>query len=290
MNFGARIREKVTPYLYVAPSFLLVAALLLYPVVFTVVTSFTEWNLITPPKWVGLAQYAKLLRDPAFAQSFANTLLWTAGALLIPIPIGLGLALIMSGVPGEGFAKNLFYMPRVLAATAVGVIWQFIYSSDGVLNSLLELVGASGLTRSWLAEVPTNTIMMILTSSWGSVGWAMVMFLVGLQTIPVEVVEAAKMEGANEWQLTRFIKVPLLKPMGTIVVTMSIIGSFTAFDLIWVMTRGGPYRSSETLAVTMYRGAFVLFQMGYGSAIATVLSLIVLAFSIIYLRAIFKRD
>jgi len=258
-------------------------------VVFTVYISFTEWNLITPPKWVGLEQYTRLVEDPAFFQSFMNTLTWTVGTLIIPIPVGLFLALMMNRVPGEGFAKVLFYLPRVLAPTAVGTIWKFIYSSDGILTTILVLLGYGSLVRPWLTEAPTNTIMMILTASWGSIGWIMVMFLIGLQTIPPEVIEAAKVEGASEWEVTRYMKLPLLRPMATIVIIQSIIGSFTAFDLIWVMTRGGPYRASETLAVTMYRGAFVLFQMGYGSAIAVVLSFIVLGFSAIYLRSVFSR-
>jgi len=285
-----RLKDVIIPYLYVLPAVLLVSVFLLYPVIFTVYISFTEWDLITPPKWVGFAQYIKLFTDPAFTQSFRNTLIWTAGMLFLPVPIGLFLALIINGVPGEGLVKVLFYLPRILAATAVGIIWQFIYSSDGILNSILTLIGASKFTHTWLTQSPLNTIMMILTTGWGSVGWAMVMFLVGLQTIPLEVIEAAKIEGATEWQINRYIKIPLLKPMATIVITMSIIGSFTVFDLIWVMTRGGPYRSSETLAVTMYRGAFVLFQMGYGAAIAVVLSIIVLSFSIIYLRTSFREE
>jgi multiple sugar transport system permease protein len=132
--------------------------------------------------------------------------------------------------------------------------------------------------------------MMIAAYTWQSVGTNMVLFLIGLQTIPIDPIEAAKIDGANGWQILRRVTLPLLTPITTVIVTLAVINSFKVFDLIWVMTQGGPYRSSETLVVSMYRESFVLFNLGYGAAIASLLSLIVFVFSAVYLYQIFRRE
>lgn len=287
---GRRLGGSISPYFYLLPALLLVSVFLLYPVVFTVYLSFTKYDILTPPKWVGLNQYKVLFQDRTFFHSFQNTLIWVGTTLIIPIPLALLLATGMSGMPYSRGPKIMFFLPRVLAATSIGVIWLFVYSPDGILNEILIFLGASSLIHSWLIESPLNTFAIILTAVWAGIGWQMIMFLIGLQAIPGEIIEAANLEGASKWQTFWYMKLPLLKPMMTIVIIMSIIGSFTTFDLIWVMTQGGPYRSSETLAVSMYRGAFVLFKMGYGSAMAVLLSGIVLVFSIVYLYRIFRRE
>jgi multiple sugar transport system permease protein len=180
------------------------------------------------------------------------------------------------------------YLPHVLAATVVGVVWQYILANEGVLNQILTDIGLGDLTRPWLALSPTNTYAMIATSAWRGLGSSMVLFLVGLQMIPTNVVEASRLDGAAGWRLLWDIKLPLLKPMSAVVVLLAVANSFTTFDLVWVMTQGGPFRSSETLAVTMYRQAFVTWDLGYASALAVILSAIVLLFSVFYLRTMFR--
>jgi len=286
-----KLVTSVSPYLYIIPSVLLVSIFLLYPVVFTIYISFTKWNIISAPAFVGLSQYVGLFRESALLNSFRNTLIWTGATLLIPIPLSLLLAVGMYRVAGREVFKVAFFLPRVMAPAAIAVIWKFIYSAPrGILNEVLGLFGAKFLMHSWLLEPPLNTFAMIGTATWASIGWMMVMFLIGLDTIPSEVLEAGKLDGASERQLLWHVKLPLLKPMTSVVVVMGVIASFTMFDLIWVMTGGGPFRSSETLAVTIYRGGFVLFKMGYSAAIAVVLSAIVLVFSMIYLRRIFRHS
>jgi multiple sugar transport system permease protein len=286
---GSRL-AAVHSYLYVLPALLLVAALLLYPVIYTVAISFTEWDLVTTPQLVGLEQYRSVASDPAFVQSFANTLLWTAGTLILPVLGGLLLAVWLERLPGQRVWKVAIYLPHVLAATVVAVVWQYVYANEGVLNQALRDVGLGGFVQPWLALSPTNTYAMIVTSAWRGLGSSMVLFLVGLQMIPSNVVEASALDGASGWQQVRDIKLPLLKPITAVVVLLSIANSFTTFDLVWVMTQGGPFRSSETLAVTMYRQAFVTWDLGYASALAVILSSIVLAFSIFYLRMLFRRE
>jgi multiple sugar transport system permease protein len=161
---------------------------------------------------------------------------------------------------------------------------------EGVINTTLRFLHLGGLAQDWLTNVPTNTWAMIVAATWQGLGPNMLLFLVGLQNIPREPLEAAMLDGANPVRLFWHITLPLLRPMLTIVVGIALINSFKVFDLIWVMTQGGPYRSSETLAVTMYRESFVSFQLGYGAAVAIVLTIIVMVLSIFYLRTMFGRD
>jgi multiple sugar transport system permease protein len=186
---------------------------------------------------------------------------------------------------------GVFYLPATISAAATAVIWFFVFSPDqGILNSFLRLIGLGGLTQSWLvADPPINSWAMILAFTWQGLGPAMLLFLIGLQTIPREPIEAALIDGATGFRLFWHVTMPLLRPMTAVVVGISLINSFKVFDLIWVMTQGGPYRSSETLAVTMYRESFVSFQVGYGAAIAVVLSVIVFLVSAFYLRTMFRR-
>ena len=282
--------RKAEPYLYLLPALLLVGGLLLYSVAHTVAISFTDWDLISPPRFVGLQNYIDAIRDPTFTRSFTNTLAWTVGSLLLPVGGGLLLAVVLERIPGQRVLKTLIYLPAILSTTVVAAIWSYIYSNNGVLNETLRWVGLDALARPWMVWAPTNTLAMIVASSWRALGPSMVLFLVGLQTIPAEIIEAAKIDGAGERLLFWRMKLPLLRPITAIVVIMSVIQSFMTFDLVWVMTQGGPGRSSETLAVTMYRQAFIMWRMGYAGAVAVILSTIVLVFSISYLRATLKRS
>jgi ABC-type sugar transport system permease subunit len=186
--------------------------------------------------------------------------------------------------------KRLFYLPATLSGAAVGVIWFYVFNPEnGLLTSLLNSVGLESLTTRWLAEPPINTFAMIFAAMWQGLGPAMILFLVGLQNLPREPIEAARVDGAQGLRLFWHITLPLLRPMTAVVVAITMINNFKVFDLIWVMTQGGPYRSSETLAVTMYRESFVSFSVGYGASVAVVLTVVVLVLSIFYLRSMFRR-
>ena len=284
--------ERVSPYLYLVPSLVMVGVFLLYPIVFTIRISLTNWNLLNPsPKFVGLLQYRTLFESAIFWSSLKNTLIWTGAIMFVAVPLALFFAVGLEGAAGKETFKAVFFLPRAIAPVAIGVVWKLIYSAPhGIINDFLKLVGLQGLARSWLMEIPLNTFAMIITAIWANVGWMMVMFLIGLDTIPKEIMEAARLDGASGLRLLRRITLPLLKSMTSVVVVMGVVVSFTVFDIIWVMNKGGPYRSSENLAATMFYGGFVAFKMGYSAAIAVVLSIIVLGFSILYLRNILRRS
>ena len=282
--------DRVEPYLYMTPAVLFVAVFLLYPAAYTIVISLTKWDGLTPPVFVGLKNYVQIVQEPIFRTSLTNTLIWVVGTLLLPVALGLLLALMVNRIPLQGFFKSIFYLPYAVSATSVAVIWGFMLSPVGFIDNFLRAVGLENLATSWLITPPWNTIMMLIAYTWLSTGTNMILFLVGLQNIPTDPIEAAKIDGANTWQLNWYVIFPLLRPVTTVVVTIAVVNGFKVFDLIWVMTQGGPYRSSETLAVTMYRESFVSFHLGYGAAIANILSFIVIMFSIIYLQSIFKRE
>jgi ABC-type sugar transport system permease subunit len=278
------LRRAAVPYYFLLPAVVLVGGFLIWPFLSTAYLSLTEYSGLGGARFVGLANYLSFVQDPILLRSLSNTLLWVIGSLLLPVGLGLFVATISFDLKGGAVYRVPFLLPYALSGTAIGVVWEFMLRRDGAINALLEAIGFGRFGQAWLLSPPLNTLSMIVASTWQSMGVAVILFLVGLQTIPREPIEAARIDGAEGWTLFRYITLPLLRPMTIVVVGITLVNSLKTFDIIWVMTQGGPSRSSETLAVTMYRETFLLFKYGYGSAIAVVLSAIVLAVSGLYLR------
>jgi multiple sugar transport system permease protein len=287
--WGRRL-GRLSAYLYLAPALFFVGVFLLYPAARTFYVSLTDWDGLNPPHYIGFHNYSQFFEDPVFKTSFSNTLYWVVATIFFPVLWGLGMALLIQRIRFEGFFKTIFYLPYAISATSTSVMWAFMLAPNGFINTVLRNTGLDDWARSWLISPPWHTAMMLAAYTWQSAGTNMVLFSVGLQTIPTDPVEASKIDGANAWQTFWHVILPLLAPITAVIITLAVVNSFKVFDLIWVMTQGGPYRSSETLVVTMYRESFVLFNMGYGAAIASLLSLIVFAFSAIYLRQMFRRE
>jgi len=279
-----------TSYLYPAPALIMVLAFLVAPVIFVIFASFTDWDLLHPMKFVGLKNYLRIFTDPYLIISTRNTLIWVAMILLVPMLLGLLFAVFIKNIWFSNRMKTIFYIPLAISGAGIGVIWRWIFLRAGFLNAVLVSIGILGEPISWLLKIPENTFAMIVASTWQITGLNMILFLMGLQNIPTEVLEAAKIDGASEWRTFTSIILPLLKPITTIVVILNIIGSFKVFDIIWIMTAGGPARSSETLAVSMYKESFGLFRMGYGASISVVLSLIIFVIGIGYLRMVGREN
>ncbi len=285
---GTKLWTAVTPFLFLLPALAVVGIFLLWSFLRSAYLSFTDFGGIGDANWVGLANYRTLLSDPILIGSFTNTMLWVVGTLLLPVGIGLLIAMLSHGLKGGAFYRIPFLLPYALSGTAIATVWQFLLLRDGALNDMLEVIGLGEMTQSWLLAPPLNTWSMIVASTWQSMGVSLLLFLIGLQTIPPDPIEAARLDGAEGWRLFRDMTLPLLRPMTVVIIGISLVNSLKTFDIIWVMTQGGPYRSSETLAVTMYRETFVLFRHGYGAAIAVVLSVIVVAISWLYLQRSMK--
>lgn len=268
---------------FVAPGVLLIAVLLYLPLLWTIYLSFTEYNGLGDPEWVGLDNYVDMWRDPNLIGSMLNTFLWVAGTLLIPVGLGLLLALMTFDLKGGVWLRLPFLIPYAVSGIGVGLVWSFVLQTNGALDQALGLIGVVETPR-WLLDVPTNTIVMIIASAWQGVGVNALLFTIGLQSIPKEPLEAARIDGAGSFRLFTSITWPMLAPLTTVVVGLSIVGSLKTFDIVMGMTKGGPGRQSETLAVTMYRDAFVNANYGSGSAIAVFLMVITLVASMLYLR------
>lgn len=268
---------------FIAPGVLLVAVLLYLPLLWTIYLSFTEYNGLGDPDWVGFANYIDMWRDPAMVGSVLNTLLWVVGTLLIPVGLGLLLAVLTFDLKGGVWLRLPFLIPYAVSGIGVGLVWSFVLQTNGALDQALAVFGVTDPPR-WLLDVPLNTVVMICAAAWQGVGVNALLFTIGLQSIPKEPLEAARLDGAGPLRLFGSIMWPMLAPLTTVVVGLSIVGSLKTFDIVMGMTKGGPGRQSETLAVTMYRDAFVNANYGSGSAIAVFLMIVTLLASMLYLR------
>ncbi|WP_348786616.1 sugar ABC transporter permease [Leifsonia sp. NPDC080035] len=268
---------------FIAPGVLLVSVLLYLPLLWTVFLSFTDYNGLGDPTWAGLSNYQTMFEDPDFLNSVFNTLLWVVGTLIIPVGLGLGLALLTFNLKGGVWLRLPFLIPYAISGIGVGLIWSFVLQSNGALDQALHFFGVAHTPR-WLLDAPLNTVVMIVAAAWQGVGVNALLFTIGLQSIPKEPLEAARLDGARGFRLFGSILWPMLRPLTTVVIGLSIVASLKTFDIVLGMTKGGPGRVSETLALTMYNDTFVDSQYGLGSAIAVFLTVVTLLASILYLR------
>jgi multiple sugar transport system permease protein len=225
-----------------------------------------------------------MFADPGFLGSLGNTLLWVAGTLLIPVGLGLVLALLTWNLPGGAWLRLPFLLPYAVSGVGVATLWSYLLAGGGALDQALAgLFGVEDPPR-WLVDAPLNTVVMIVAAAWQGVGVNALLFTIGLHSIPKEPLEAARLDGATGLRLFASIIWPMLRPLTTVVVGLSIVASLKTFDIVQVMTKGGPGRASETLALTMYKETFVNSDYGLGSAIALLLTIVTLLASVLYLR------
>ncbi|SFL72489.1 multiple sugar transport system permease protein [Gracilibacillus orientalis] len=278
-----------TPYLYLLPAVTLSLLFFIFSIVFTFFISFTKWDGVNDIQFVGFENYIEMFNDPNFLIACLNTVIWVLGGLIIPVLIPLILAIAITKSRFGSAFKNIFYLPNALSPTIAGIIMTVLLSLYG-LPQVMGMLGLDSLQTNWLNIPYVNTLIMVASGAWQGIGINLILFIVGLNNIPTEPIEAAKLDGASGLTLYTKLILPLLKPTTLIVLLMSLVNSFKTFDVIWVMTGGGPYRTSETLAVTMYKEAFVNNELGYGSAVAIFLSIITLAISWFFLKDTFKGE
>ena len=286
------MKRKYIPWLFLAVPLALYAIWVIGPTIYTVYLSFTEWDVISEAQFVGFNNYADLFNDPVFYTSLINNIKWLVIFLAIPFTIGLFLALLLSQkIRGAKFFKASIYSPMILAPVVIGLIWSWIYQPrGGLLNNTLTFVGLDFLTRGWLSDPNSALYAVIAAAVWRHTGYVMLLFLSGLTAISPTVIEASRIDGASPWQRFRYIIMPLLKPTTVIVLVITMIQSLRAFDFVSMMTRGGPFNSTNVLAYHMYSEAFKNYNMGYGASIAVILFLIMFVFIAFYLRQIRKGE
>ncbi len=267
-------------WLFIAPAVIMVALFLLLPVVFNVILSFTKWQKFTGlDQFAGFNNYARLFRLPYFGEAMGNTAIWVVGAIIFPLAVGLGLALLLRNIPFQETFKSLFFLPRVMAPTAVGAIWYYVYAPRGVLNSVVSGATGQPFDYGWLFSPDSITGAVIVTFVWQTLGITMVLLLLGLAAIPKDPIEAARVDGATPGQIFRHIVWPLLLPTVLVVTILNVAAGFTTFDLLWVMASSYPAKRTLSLAVYMYYESFSNGAWAYGSAIAVVLGSMVISVS-----------
>jgi multiple sugar transport system permease protein len=264
-------RQRYAAYLFILPSLLFLAVFVVYPILTALYFSFTRYQLLSPPVWIGLQHYADLLDDPRFFKAIGNTFLFA----LMTVPIGTGLALLLAlainrPLRGITFFRTAYYMPVVTSFVAVSFIWLWIYEPQfGVLNDLFEMVGLPRL--HWLRDPSTALLSIALLSIWKNVGYNMVIYLAGLQGIPEHLYEAALVDGANAWQRFWGITFPLLSPTTFFVFVVYFIGALQMFVQAWILTQGGPLDSTLTVVYLIYSNGFEYLKMGYAAAMSMIL-------------------
>jgi ABC-type sugar transport system permease subunit len=289
---SAKSRTKLTPYLFLLIPLVIYLIWVIGPMIYTFFLSLTKWDGLSAPEFINFRNYERLFRDPVFRISLVNNLKWVISFITFPVVAGLALAMALNrAIPGSKFFKAAFYSPLVLSLVVSGLIWGWMYQpANGLINEALRAVGLDALTQGWLSDKDLVMWSIITVGVWRQVGYVMVLYLAGLQGVDPGLVDASKVDGCNAWQTFRNVIFPLLAPVTVIVVVISIIDSLRAFDLVSVMTRGGPYNSSSVLANFMYIEAFNNYKMGYGAAISVILFLISLVFIFIYLWRVLQDE
>lgn len=288
---GARARRLIPAYLFILPGTLLFMVWTLYPLLVSLVMSFTEWNLIKPSQFIGLENYRRALSDPVFWLALRNTLLYTIITVPGQMILGLGVALLLDApLRARALFRTIYYIPVVTSWVVVSLLFTYLFNSQaGLINWLLQSLGLIGKPINWLGEAGTANLVIALLGIWKGVGWTMVIFLAGLQAIPVELHEAAAIDGAGGWQRLRHITLPLLRRTTLFVLVLLTIGGFQVFISVYIMTGGDPVHRTDVLLTYMYDNAFSYLDLGYGSAISYLFAIMVFSLSIFQMRMLRQK-
>ncbi len=287
---NARWRRIFTDTMFVLPAALIFALFFAYPVISSFYLSLTKWDGLNPElKFIGLDNFVRLWTDKHFWLAFKNTFKYAFLVTVIQNALGLILALAASNKVFRGF-RVLFLIPPLLSSIALGTIWKYMYAPKGIINSLLTGIGLEAYTQNWLGDPKLALYSLIATNVWKWAGMAMIIYLAGLQSIPDVIQEAASIDGVGAWQRFRHITFPLIAPAFTINVVLSMIGSLKVFDIIYIMTQGGPGRATESLTTYIFGRAFDANKFGYGTAVAVAMFAVILVLSLVQLRYLTRRE
>jgi len=287
------VQDKFIVALFLAPALILFLLFVVYPIFRSIYFSMYDWNGLGPAvDFVGLGNFKTILTDKVFIKALWNVLLIIVFSLGLQLPLALALAVLVGrNLPGRGLFRTIFFMPYVLSEVNVAIMWMLLYNPDpdrGLLNAIVVLFGVKPI--GWLSSTDIVLLSVFIALTWKYFGFHMLLDLAGLQNIPLELEEAARIDGANSFQNFFYITLPLLGSTIRTSVYMSVLGSIQQFILVWIMTKGGPVNASETLSTYMYRFGFVRFELGYGSAVAIYMFLLCLIFSLIYQRLTRQPD
>lgn len=293
----ARSRRRRSRYigtivLFLLPCAVLYVTIVFVPVVQAIYYSLWNWSGLGPlTNFVGLRNFATALKSSTFLAALSHNLIILVLSLCVQLPIALGLALLIGKtLPGRSIFRMIFFMPYIFSEVAAGVIWLFIYEPNGLASIVWQHVFPGSQSPLWLADPHIVLYAIFGSMTWKYLGISLVLYAAALQNIPDELVEAARIDGASMLQVVRNITIPLLGSTIRLTILLSALGSLQYFDLVWIMTNGGPVHASDTMATYLMKSGFQSFEMGYGSAVGVIMFLICFVFAVTYQRFVMSRD
>ncbi len=284
---NGRLSDRQVGVLLILPGLAVFAAIILYPFVDAILMSFTDRSMIYPNyDWVGLENYEKVFKDPYFGKTLWTTILFVVGSTVLPYVLGMFWAIVLNqGFRGSEFLRGVTLVNWIVPGTAIGFLWSWIFNGQyGILNSLLKALGILDTGISWLGQPGTALLCVIIARTWQMLPWYMAFLLGGLQSVSLEQVEAAHIDGANNLQTFFRVILPGMKQTALLIFVLGLIGNLQHFDLPWTMAQGGPARATTTLSIEVYTSAFKNWNMGKAATVGTIWAVILACFSCIYLK------
>ncbi len=289
----SRMWRERSAYGFLAPGLILFSVFTVFALLFAFYLTFREWNILEPEKpFVGLQNYRDMAGDEDFRRSIINTAYFTGASVPLGMAIGLGVALLLNQpIRGRGLLRTLYFLPNITPFVVAAIIWKWLYNGDyGLFNFYLLKTHLISQPLTWLSDKNLAMPAVVLMSVWASVGFSMVVYLAALQSIPNDLYEAARIDGAGAWARLRYVTLPMLRPSTLFLMVMGIIGSFQVFTQIYIMTSGGPLDRTTTMVYYIYEAAFKFYEMGYASTLAYALFLMLLVFTALQLRLYRRAD
>jgi len=285
-------KRSATPYLFLIPALLVLGVFVIYPIIAVVYYSFTDYDIVRPPVFIGLDNYQALIQDDTFWLALVHSIVYLIVTPIL-IVLSIGLAIIVNrGLRGIHIYRALYFIPAISGSIAIGLSWRWLFERNGLINSVLETLGVIQEPIQWLATPALTLPIAMMLTIWAGIGYYSVIFLAGLQNIPEELYDAARIDGCNDFQKHRYVSIPGLRPQMVFVFVISSLAALKVFDEIYVLTNrtGGILDSGVTMVFYLWKQAFILSHAGYASAIAIVLLAVTLAFSVVNVRILERRD
>lgn len=283
--------NKKSIAVFVLPAFLIYAIFVLVPIGYNVYVSFLQTDLMSPSKFVGIKNYINLFQDKTFVGAVKNNILMVIGSLIAHLPLALFFGnILFQKIKGSHFFQTVFFLPSVICGVAVGLTWTFVYNSEfGLINKFLEMIGLGGLKQVWLADKNLALFCIIIVVMWQFVGYHMIIQIAAMKNISESYYEAAEIDGASKWVQFKSITFPLIKPILKVDAVLIITGSLKYYDLVAVMTGGGPNHATELMSTYMFYQGFRTLKYGYSAAIGVVLLLLCIC-SVLFSNFVFRSD
>ncbi|WP_434443170.1 carbohydrate ABC transporter permease [Lentzea sp. E54] len=288
----SRLRTRLELAFLLTPALLLFAGFVLVPIGVAGFYSLYSWNGFGPlTDFVGLRNYVEAFSGDVFQGAIGHNLIIAVLSIIVQLPLSIGLALLLNRkLRGRTILRMVVFAPYVLSEAVTAVIWLLMLQPGGFVDEILRGVGLGGFVRLWLADPAIVLYTLFVVITWKYIGFGVILLLAGLQGVPAELREAAALDGASAWQITRHVVLPLLGPTIRVWVFLSVIGSLQLFDLVWIMTLGGPANASTTMATYLVDHGFKRYEFGFGSAVAVILFIVCFLFALLYQRFALRRD